>query len=254
MNQNNAEIEIDLMGLIHQLRKKIVLIAVVTVVCTVLGLLGSILFITPQYTATTRIYVINRSNENTVVSSDFQIANYMVNDYQELIKGRNVTAEVIAQLGLDMGNGTLASKITVSSPSDTRILQITVQDPDPEMAAKIANAVREETSTQLTEIMQVDSVKTIYEAEIPTSPSSPNVMKNGIIMGILGFVAVVGILSLIYVLDDRIRNEDDVERYLDMSTLGVIPDLEKLTGTNPAKQDRTTHSNALKTGPKQDKK
>ncbi len=227
MNQNET-MEIDLLALLDHLRRKLWIIAAVTLVCAVVGLLYSSLFITPQYTSSTRIYVLTRSREDLVTSNDFVISNYMLYDYKELITGRNVTEEVVRQLGLDMSPAALAGQITVSSPEDSRMLQISVTNPDPALAQQLANAIREVTSNQLTELLKVDSVSTIYEANKPTAPSSPNVMRNTMLAGILGFAVMVGIFCVIFLLDDRIRSEADVERYLGLSVIGIIPDNPRL--------------------------
>ena len=76
---------------------------------------------------------------------------------------------------------------------------------------------------QIKEIMDVDAVNVVYAAEVPSGPSSPSVMKNTMIAAILGLVAVVGVYVVIFLLDDTIRTEEDVERYLGLSTVGVIP-------------------------------
>lgn len=234
MERHNEEMEIDLLGLFYYLKKKIVIIAAVCLIFTVAGFLGTKLFITPTYTTNTRVYVLSRSGDNNVVTSDFQIANYFLSDYKVLITGQNVTKEVISQLKLDMSPGALANKIEVTSPANTRILQIAITDTDPKKAADIANCVREVASQQIERIMSADAVQLIYKAEVPGSPSDPNTMRNTAIAGILGLVIAVGIYAVIFILDDTIRTEEDVERYLGLGTLGVIPmssDLESISGS-----------------------
>ena len=220
---NQNEMEIDLLELFHYLKKKIAILMAVCLVSAVVGFVGTKLFIAPKYTAATRVYVLNRSNETTVVSSDFSLANYMINDYQVLITGQNVTKEVVKQLNLNMTHAELAGMISVTAPDNTRVLQISVTDISAQRAADIANAVRDVAVTQIKEIMDVDAVNVVYTAEVPSGPSSPSVMKNTVIAAILGLVAVVGVYVVIFLLDDTIRTEEDVERYLGLSTVGVIP-------------------------------
>ncbi len=223
MQKRNEEIEIDLQELFYYIKKRILVVIAVCLLCAVVGFMGTKLFIPPEYTTHTRIYVLNRSNENNVVSSDFSVSNYMLYDYKVLITGQNVTKEVIGKLGLNMKPETLSKKIQVTSPDNTRILQISITDTNPQLAADIANCVREVASEQIQEIMAVDAVKLVYPAEIPTQPSSPNTMRNAILAGILGLLTVVSIYAVIFVLDDTIRTEEDVTRYLGLGTLGVIP-------------------------------
>lgn len=230
--ENQNELEIDLLELFYYLKKKIVIILAAFVACAMVGFIFSQLFITPKYTASTRVYVLNRSNETSVVSSDFALSNYMISDYQVLITGQNVTKEVVSRLGLDMTYQELAEKISVTAPDNTRVLQISVTDTNAQRAASIANTVREVAGSQIKEIMDVDAVNLVYAAEVPEEQSSPNVMKNTVLAAALGLIAAVGILAVIFIMDDTIRTEEDVERYLELSTLGVIPMSSELGTAN----------------------
>lgn len=245
MERQNKELEIDLLELFYYLKKRIIVIIAVCLVCAVVGFLGTKQFITPEYTTNTRMYVLNRSNENNVVTSDFQIATYVMNDYKALITGKNVTKEVINRLGLNMTPETLSGKIQVTSPENTRVLQINITDTDPQTAADIANTVREVAATQIKQIMDVDAVQMVYEAEVPQYPSGPNTMKNTALAGFLGLVIAVGVYTVIFLLDDTIRTEEDVTRYLGLGTLGVLPvsmEIAALDANNVGKKSRSKKS------------
>lgn len=220
---NQKETELDLVGLFYYLKKKFLIVVAAFLACAVVGFVVSSFFITPKYKASTRIYVLNRASTNGLVVSDFTISNQLLNDYKVLITGRNVTEKVIDRLGLNMSASGLAGKISVSAPEDTRIVQIDIVDTDPQRAANIANAVREEATDQLKNIMSVDTVTLVYEAEVPQNPTSPNVMFNTALAAMVGAVVAIGILGVIFMMDDTIRTEEDVERYLGLSVLAVIP-------------------------------
>ena len=224
MEQQEKQVEINLIDLFYYLKKKIVIIAAVTVIFAIAGFLYSSLFMTPMYTAETRMYVLNRSSASGPVSSDFQISNNILEDYKILITGKNVTKEVVEQLGLSMSPAALGAKIRVTAPENTRVLQITVTDTNPERAADITNKVAEVATEQMQQIMDVEAARLIYAAEVPGGPSGPNVKRNSVLAAMLGMVATVIVLVLIHLLDDTIRTEEDVERYLGLSVLGVIPD------------------------------
>lgn len=238
MENRKEEMEIDLLELFRYLKKRAVIIVAVCLVCCVCGFLFTKLFMTPEYTAETRMYVLNRSNENSIVSADFSVSNYMLNDYKVLITGKNVTQEVIDRLGLDMKPAALSGMIQVTAPSDTRVLQISITHTDPRMAADIANCVRQVAAEQIQEIMAVNAVKLVYEADVPPAPSGPNTMRNTALAGILGFVIVAGIYTVLFILDDTIRTEEDVTRYLGLSTLGVIPVTADLGALGASRTDK----------------
>ncbi len=244
MQRHNEEMEIDLLELLRYLKKRIIVIVAACLVCAVAGFLGTKLFITPEYTTNTRIYVRNRSNGNNMVTSDFQIATYVMNDYKALITGQNVAKEAISRLGLNMKPETLSRKIQVTSPENTRVLQITITDQDPRRAADIANTVRDVASAEIKRIMDVDAVQMVYEAEVPKEPSGPNTIKNTALAGIVGLIIAAGVYTVIFLLDDTIRTEEDVTRYLGLGTLGVIPVSMEMSalGVNVNRVDKKTGS------------
>lgn len=225
---DQKETEMDLFELLRHLKKKTAVLLAVCLLSAVLGFLGTKLFILPNYTAVTRVYVLNRSDDTAVVSADFSLSNYMINDYQVLITGQNVTKAVAKQLNLDMTHEELAKKIRVSAPDNTRVLQISVTDTEARRAADIANAVRDTAAAQIKAIMDVDAVNLVYEAEVPEEPTSPNVWLNTAIAALVGLLAATGVYGVIFLLDDTLRTEEDVERYLGLSTLGVIPASKEL--------------------------
>lgn len=226
--ENQNEMDISLVDLFFFLRRKLLIIVVVVAACAAAGFFGTKLLMDPEYIASTRVYVLNRSNETAVVYADYQISSEMLNDYKVLITGRNVTMEVIDELGLDWDHEDLARKITVTSPGDTQFVQINVTDTNPSRAAEIANAVREVASVQIQDLMDVDAVNLVYAAEIPDKPFGPNTMLNTLLAAGFGLIVMLAVLVLVFVLDDTIRTEEDVERYLGLSVMGTIPENEEM--------------------------
>ena len=229
MNTNdNASIEIDVLYLLRKLwRKKFFIIFVGLLVGTI-ALLGSVFFIKPKYTSTTRIYVVSRSSDTSLTNQDLQAGSYLVNDYKEVITSSEVLSSVIDQEKLSMSAGELSKEITVTIPTDTRVISISVTDMDAQRACDIANTVREVAAEKIKAVTKVDDVTTLESATKPSHPSSPNVKKNAVIGALAGvFLAIVGIL-VAEVLDDRVRRPEDIEETLGMTLLGVVPDIDKL--------------------------
>lgn len=228
MEMQREEMEIDLLDLFFYLKKKIAMIIAAFVLFALLGAMFTMFFMKDEYTARTRMYVLSKSSDTGISTSDYSIANYMIKDYEVLITGENVTREVINRLKLDMSVSELTNKISVSAIDNTRVLQIVVVDNKPQRAADIANCVREVASSQIKAIMDVDAVNLVYEAEVPSHKSGPSLSKNTAIAAILGAVLAIGILVVIYLLDDTIRTDEDVTRYLGLGTLGIIPASKEL--------------------------
>lgn len=226
--QANDEVTIDLGALFSALLDKIVIIILSGVVVACVAFLGTKLFITPTYDSTTKIYVVSQSNSNgNLTYSDVQLGTQLTKDYMEMVKSRTVVESVIAELGLDISYEEMCDKISVANTTDTRIMAITVSDENPKMAQDMANSLRVAVSEQIREVMRVDEVNVVDEANLPEKPSRPSAIKNFVIGGVVGVFVAVAIVVLIFVIDDRIKTQEDVEKYLQLSVLGTIPLVEE---------------------------
>ena len=221
--QDNTDIEIDVLELFHVLLNKFWIILLAGIIAALAFVGGTILFITPQYQSTTKMYVLSKQDNKTITQQDMQTSLSLTKDYAELIKSRTVTEGVIAQLNLDLTHEQLLGKVSVDSATDTRILSITVTDPDPYEACKIANAIRDVAANHIKNVMDIDAVNVVETANIPDQKSSPNISKNGVIGGLLGVLLSVAIILIAYISNDTIKTQEDVERYLGLSMLGTIP-------------------------------
>ena len=216
--QNQDEIEIDLLELLRVLWSKIGYVILAALALGLLMVLVSKVFMKPQYESTTKMYVLSKQDSSsTVTSGDLQASSLLTKDYAELIQSRQVVETVIAQLNLDLTYEEFLNKITVTTQNDTRILSITVKDEDPYVAIRVA------ASDHIQNVMNTEAVNVVDEANIPDEPVSPSIKKNGLIGAIAGaFIAIV-IIIIVYLTNDTIQTSEDVERYLGVSTLGIIP-------------------------------
>ena len=232
----NEEITIDLTELFMALWSKIHLIILAGILMAFVAFAGTKLLITPMYTSTTSMYVLTRTGDSIGVTyNDLQTGTQLTQDYMELVKSRPVLEQVIAVLNLDMTTAELSESIATENAANTRILTVSVENEDPKMAKEIADALRESVSIKITEIMEADAVNTIEEANLPTAPSSPNVMRNIAIGALLGILIAAGIIILIFILDDTIKTPDDVEHYLGLNVLTSIPIAEGAQKTKKVK-------------------
>lgn len=229
MNSNdNASIEIDVLYLLRKLWSRKFFIIFIALVVGTVALLGSVFFLKPKYTSTTRIYVVSRSSDSSLTNQDLQAGSYLVNDYKEVITSNEVLSSVISQENLSLSTSELSNMISVNIPTDTRVISISVEDTDAKEASDIANTIREVAAEKIKSVTKVDDVTTLEAAEVASKPSSPNIKRNAALGALVGgFLAIVGILVL-EVLDDRVRRPEDVEEVLGMTLLGVVPDIDKL--------------------------
>ena len=224
MGNRDDIIEINLGELFSVLLGRAFLIISAGIFFGLAGLFVSKFVLHPVYDSTTKIYILNKEENQTVTYSDVQISTQLTQDYAELIKSRYVIEEVIQRLNLvDVDYEDLSKVLKVDTPSDTRIVAITARDEDPLMAMQIANCIREVASEHITNVMDIDAINVAETANVPTQKSGPSVMRWTIIAGFLGAVIIAFFAILEYLLDDTIKSNDDVERYLGLSTLALVP-------------------------------
>ena len=229
-NQDNQTVEIDVLSLVKTLWRRKFLIVVTAFAMAIVALGYSAFIIKPTYTSSTRIYVVNRQpgDNSTLTNQDLQAGSYLVKDYKEIILSQDVLAKVISDLKLNMQPSALAKKITVTVPTDTRIVSIAVSDGDAKEAARIANSLRQIAAEKIIAVTKVSDVTTLEEAEVPNSPSSPNIRRNTLIGFLAGGVLISVVILVVEVLDDRVKKPEDVEESLGITLLGVVPNMNKL--------------------------
>lgn len=226
-NQEVNTIEIDVLALLRTIWRKKFLILLIALITTGLAYAYSAFWVTPQYDATTRIYVVNQNNEASpsLTNQDLQAGSFLVKDYKEIILSQDVLAKVTDSLGLEED---LKSKVTVNIPVDTRILSISVRDSDPVQAANIANTLREEAAQKIIDVTKVSDVTTLEEARTAEEPSTPRTNRN-IALGFVAGAALATALVLVFeVLDDRVKRPQDIEELLGLPLLGIVPQANKM--------------------------
>ncbi len=221
MNPQQEE-EIDLLELLVGLLAHWKLIALTAVVAAVLAALYTFFLVTPMYKATATIYVVSR-NDSVINMADIQIGSALTSDYIKVFEMWEVHEKVISALDLDYTYTEMANMLSVTNTSDTRMLDITVTDKDPEEAAAIANKYAEVGAQYISEKMKTEKPTTMSSARVPVNPCSPNKTKN-ILMGFLmGFVVSCGVVVLRVLLDDTYKSADDIRKYTGMVVLASVP-------------------------------
>ncbi|HEM3599016.1 TPA: capsular biosynthesis protein CpsC [Streptococcus suis] len=226
-NQEVNAIEIDVLFLLKTIWRKKFLILLTAVLTAGLAFVYSSFLVTPQYDATTRIYVVSQNVEAGagLTNQELQAGTYLVKDYKEIILSQDVLTQVATELNL---KESLKEKISVSIPVDTRIVSISVRDADPNEAARIANSLRTFAAQKIVEVTKVSDVTTLEEAVPAEEPTTPNTKRN-IILGLLaGGILATGLVLVMEVLDDRVKRPQDIEEVMGLTLLGVVPDSKKL--------------------------
>ena len=228
-NMHDDEMEIDLREIFYALKKRIFMILAVGLLCGCLSCVYTKFFMTPVYTSTSSMLVLTK--ETTLSSlADLQMGSQLTKDYTVLTTSREVLQKVIENQELNISYKALKSCITLDNPTDTRILNVSVTYPDAEKAKAIVDEPANVASSYIGDKMEVIPPKIIEDGEIPTVQTSPSMSKNTMLGLLAGLILSAGIVVVITIMNDSIKTEDDIEKYLGISTLAVVPDRKDYIG------------------------
>lgn len=232
MKPEYDEIEIDLKELLYVLKQKLIIILAVTAICGIAGALVTCYAIEPKYSSTSKIYVMNKS-DSALSFADLNLSTGLTADYVELIESRPVMEQVIKNLKLSMTYEELLDFVKITNPADTRMLNITVTYTDALVAENIANNIVTVAREQISKVMKTDAPSVVEEAISTGKKVSPSNTKNTLLAAAIGCILTCGVIILLHIMDDSVKNMDDVERYLGLNTLAVIPDdMDGVKGKN----------------------
>ncbi len=222
-------IEIDLRDYLRIIKKRAWIIAAITLIAVITSAVISFYFLTPIYSTGATLMVIRQGGQEQAADVDYSdlMANrQLVKTFGEIVKSRTVAQRVVDHLSLDMTPGALLKHIQVNYREQTEIVQISVENSDPKLARDIANSFANGVVERVHEIMGVDVLRIIDLAVVPQSPIKPRPQLNIIIAGFLGLMVSVGIVFLMEYFDNTIKTPNDVERYLELPVIGLIPKFE----------------------------
>lgn len=217
--------EIDLRQFVKGLWKKKWIIIIVTILFAAIGAAYSILFLTPEYTATTTLVLASTTeNSDAITNSDLSLNTSLVSTYRELVKSKNVLSEVIYNLRLaNLSENTIRNNLTVSSVSGTQILTISYTDKNPEYAAIITNEVAEVFMDRIKDIYKIENIKIVDRAEQPTLPSNIDYKRDIIKFTLIGFAVSIVIVFIANFFDTTVKTKEDIESEFKLHVLCTLP-------------------------------
>ena len=217
---------IDLREYLSIIKKKWFIMAILCAVCVAASAVYSFFIAKLVYQAETTLTVKTEKTEgtNSLSNDQVMVSQKLALTYGEIIKSRKVLDEVIKNLDLKESNGSLASKISVSTVTDTQIIKVSVQDTNKSNAAKIANEIPKVFAKEAIRIADANGVEVIDKAQTPVNPVSPNKKMNILIAGVLGVMIGLFIIFIIEFLNNKIKTPQDIEKELGLPLLGVIPE------------------------------
>lgn len=216
---------ISLKELFLTLKKRLSLIIIIAAIATATSGIVSYFLLTPIYQSSTQILVNqSKSQEQVYNYNEVQTNLQLINTYNVIIKSPAILDKVIAKEGLDMSSGALNELVTVSSEQNSQVVNIAVQNEDPQTAANIANSIAATFKAEVSKIMNVDNVSILTQAQLDEDPSpiKPKPLLNMAMALVVGLMAGVGLAFLLEYLDNTLKSEQDIENQLGLPVLGAI--------------------------------
>lgn len=214
-----------LLELLNLLKRHLKLVVALPVACALIMGAYSFLFMRNTYTASTTMYVLvknNSNNNSSSLSSDLSASQMVTNDVSSLLDSDRVTNETAADLGLADLKG---YKVSVSSETTSRVISLSVTSTDPDGAARVANAMAENVSSIAQQVMDVQSVNVIDQAQTPSKPSGPNRTLYVAVAFLAGLFAAVAIVVLADMLNTKVRSQEELEELLGIPVIGRVPEM-----------------------------
>ena len=225
------EQEIDLIELFNNIKKHTLLIIIFGLLAGGIAYGISSFVLTPKYNSNATMIISNSTNvdnqnmpQANVELSQINANKALISTYSEIVKSRGIADKVIKNLDLNMDFEEFSDKVSIESVKDTQIISVMVVDTIPERAQDIANETANIFKDSIGDIMKVDNVQILDGATLPERPSSPNIKKNTAIGVVLGLILGVMIAIFKELSDTTIKTQEDINQYLDLPVIGIIPD------------------------------
>ena len=226
INRSSDILEIDLWKLLLLYLRRWRLILLCALAAAVISLIYTANFITPLYRANVTIYVNNiKANQQVdyISAANLATSQQLVNTYVNIIRSDTVLEKVVKNAKLDYSAAEIRGMMATAQVDETELFSVYISHPDPEMAAKIANAVATVAPGEIEEFVEGSSTKIIDHAKVPTSRYTPSYRKNTLLGCAVGLLLAVVYVTLLYLMDVRIKNEEDLTQLFDLPMLGQIP-------------------------------
>lgn len=224
------EEEIDLKSIFNMFWDRKIGIIVIILLCIVAGYVYTTFFVTPVYEATSTA-ILTSNNESSsdeggtagVTQTEVTLNNSLLSTYREIATSDSVVSKVISNLGLNISDDALKSQITVTSATSSQVIQITVGNENAELAAKIANEIRQVFTDRVAELYDMQNIKSLDDAKVPTSPSNINHTKDIVMFAAIGIVIAILYVVIANLLDNTVKSSSDIEKAVGLNVIAEIP-------------------------------
>ena len=217
--------DIDIKRILEIIFSKKIFIILILLLSITLGYVYSYYYKKPEYKSSVTILLVADENrvDKELTQTDLSINSSLISTYSSIAKSTNVIQKTIENLGLNISASKLQKSIEATQIEKTQFLKITVKNENPEVAKNIANELAKVFTEQIKEIYNLENISIVDEAEVESQPCNINHIKDIIIFTFAGMIVSAILVMLIYIFDDTIKDEKDIERNIKLKNIGTLP-------------------------------
>ncbi|MBV4417236.1 YveK family protein [Clostridium tyrobutyricum] len=220
----NEEMTLDLQDFFYIIKKRLKLIVLITLACAVITGLVSVFLIKPTYEASSSIIVGKPTNNIKTDNNDVMMYQNLVKTYAQIAQSDSVAKATLNKLNENITLDQFQKMVSVTPQEGTQILTIKADSKYPNEAAKVVDTMASSFISESKKVFPTGGdIQIMDRAQIPNKPVKPKKTLNVAIAFFLGLIVSVGISFLIEYQDNTIKTEDDIDRYLELPVIGVIP-------------------------------
>lgn len=216
------ESTLDLSKIFGILRKNLKLLIILPIICLLISVLITFLFLDDKYQASTQVLVNQKESDSQMMAQEVQSNIQLVNTYSEIVKSPRILDEVSKELNRQYSSSEITSMLTVTNQANSQVLNISVDSKSGSDSEKIANKIAQVFSDKVPNIMNVDNVSILSTADDTMKKVSPKEIINLAMGFIIGLVIALIIVFIKEIFDKRIKSESDVDKELEIPVLGSI--------------------------------
>ncbi|MEB8108844.1 Wzz/FepE/Etk N-terminal domain-containing protein [Staphylococcus equorum] len=216
------ESTLDLSKILQILRKNVKILIILPIICLLISAIVSFFFLDSKYQASTQVLVNQKESDSQMMAQEVQSNIQLVNTYSEIVKSPRIIDKVSKKLDRAYSTSELSSMVSVSNQAESQLLNIAVDSKSKNDSEHIANTVAQVFSEEVPDIMNVDNVSILSEADNTAKQVAPKTMINLVLGIVIGLILALLIIFIKELLDKRIKSEEDVANELDIPVLGSI--------------------------------
>lgn len=220
---------ISIKEIIGILKKRKMIIAVITIIFTLSSVVISFFIIKPKYEANTKFFIGKESTEinESYSQSDVIMYQALMKTYSEVIQTKDIILRATKEANLNLEVEEVLNGLNVITIADTQILEVKFRSEDAKESRALIEGITQEFINISKELVPNGRVKILQEVTLPEKPISPNKKINILIGFLLGLIVSTGLVFLLEFLDETIKTKDELEKEIDIPVIGLIQNMNK---------------------------